>query len=124
MWNQSHGQARRGGPGHLAVAVGHVAGAVPLEQDLPGLDVDLLDDAVDDLLVGRAADGAEVGGRGGVGQDQRGVPRRDEELVEVRHVAVGGSDGGHRLVVVVVDLVGPALGPAGAALEPGQDRLT
>ena len=34
----------------VAVAVGHVARAVPLEQQLAGLDVDLLHDAVHDRL--------------------------------------------------------------------------
>ena len=110
------GRARRGRPRHVAVGVGHVAGAVPLEQHLAGLDVDLLDDAVDDLLVGGAADGGQVRGRRGIGDDQRRVPGRDEELVEVGGVPVGRPDGGDLLVTVVVDVVG-AVGAVRADLK-------
>jgi hypothetical protein len=60
-----------------------VAGAVPLEQQLAGLDVDLLDDAVDDLLVRGQAERGQVGGADRVGEDQRRVPWGDQELVEV-----------------------------------------
>ena len=139
MWNQSQGVLGEDGRGHVAVGVGDVAGAVPLEQHPAGPDVDLLDEAVDDPLVGGAADGGQVRGRHGIGRDQRGVPGRDEELVEVGRVPVARPDRGDLLVTVVVDVVGAAgtvradlglPGPLGrlgprwpAGLEPGQDRL-
>jgi hypothetical protein len=45
----------RGGARLLAVPVADVGRGVPLEEHLAGADVDLLHDAVDDLLVGGAA---------------------------------------------------------------------
>ncbi len=53
----------------------------------------------------------------GIGQDQRGVPGRDEELVEVGRVPVARPDRGDLLVTVVVDVVGAA-GTVRAALTP------
>src|SRR6185437_11034617 len=76
---------------------------------------------VGDLLVGGPADGGEIGDGGLLGQDQRGVPRRDEELVQVGPEAAAGLDGGDALVVIVVDVVGAA-GRADelGALAPGE----
>jgi hypothetical protein len=79
-----------------------------LEQDPAGPDVDFLDDAVDHGLVRGAADRRQVGGCGRVGQDQRGVPRSDQELVSVGAEAVAGIDRRDLLVVIVVDVVGAA----------------
>jgi hypothetical protein len=65
MWNQSQSVLGE----DVAVGVGDVGGAVPLEQHSSGPDVDLLDHAVDDALVGGAADGGQVRGRDGIGRD-------------------------------------------------------
>ena len=90
----------------VAVCVGDMGGAIPLEHHPAGLDVDLLDKAIDDPLVGGAADGGQVRRRDGVGREQSGVPGRDEELVEVSGVVVTSSDLGDLLVMLVVDVVG------------------
>jgi hypothetical protein len=62
-----------------------------LEEHVSGDDVDLLDDAVEDSLVGGTANGGQVRGPKRVCEDQRRVPGRDEELVKVCEVAVTGS---------------------------------
>jgi hypothetical protein len=85
-----------------------VVRGVPLEEHLAGANVDLLHDAVDDLLVGGAADGGQVRGGDGVGDDQRRVPGRDEEFLAVDRVAVAALDLGDLLVAVVIDVVGAA----------------
>ena len=145
MWNQSQGVLGEDGRGCVAIRVGHVGGAVPLEQHPAGLYVYLLDEAVDHPLVGGAAHGCQVRGRRGAGHDQRCVPRRYEELVEGVRGSVARPDRGNLAVPVVVDVVGAAgavrahlgfwgrvgtsaLGQARGRrrrgrLEPGEDRL-
>ena len=119
MWNQSQGLAAEAGSGLWLSRVRDVAHAVPLEEHLAGSDVDLLDDAVEDFLVGGTAHRGQVRGPDGVCEDQRRVPGRDEELVKVREVTVTGSHFGDLLVAVVVDVVGPA---QALALEPREHR--
>jgi hypothetical protein len=51
--------------------------AVPLEDDLFGFDIHLLDDTLPDPAVPRAADRGEVRPPWGVGSQERGVPRGD-----------------------------------------------
>ena len=65
-----------------------VVEAVPLEDDLPCLDVDLLDDAVLCVAVLRPADRAQVDGNLVVDGDVRGAARRQLELVQVAVEAV------------------------------------
>ena len=119
------GGGGRRGPRLLAVLVGDVVCGVPLEEHLAGADVDLLHDAVDDLLVGGAADGGQVRGPDGVGDDQRRVPGRDEEFLAVGRVAVAAFDLSDPLVAVVVEVVGPARNgtQVGRTLPPGEHRL-
>ena len=116
--------AGRGRQWLLTLTEGDVVLAVPLEEHLAGPDVDLLHHAVDDRLVGGTAYGGEVGGGSGVREDQRGVPRSDEELVAIGRQSVAGVDGRDLLVVVVVDVVGPSGETSEAGpLPPGKDRL-
>ena len=83
----------------LALAERHVILRCSTGTAPAGGDVDLLHDAVDHRLIGRTADRGEVGGRRRVGQDQRRVPGRDQELMAIRAQAVAGVDGGDLLVV-------------------------
>ena len=62
-----------------------------------------LHDAVHDLLVRGQAERGQVGGADRVSEDQRSVPRRDQELVEVGLIPVCRLDGGDLLVAGVVD---------------------
>jgi hypothetical protein len=91
-----------------------VVRAVPLEQSPAGDDIDLLDDAVDHGLVSRTADRAEVRGCSRVGQDQRRVRWRDQELVPVGREPVARVDSRERLEVAAIDVV-RALGEAAEA---------
>src|ERR1700758_3101225 len=103
----------------MAVAVRNGIRTVPLEEHPAGPDVDLLDDSVEYLLVRRAAHRGEIRRSERVREDQRGVLRREEELVEVREVAIGRLYRRDLLVVVAVDIVRSV---QAAALEPRQHR--
>src|SRR5215475_6584193 len=100
------GRGSRGGPRLVAIAIGDMVRAVPLKHHLAGVDGDLLDDPVEDLLVSATTDRGQVRRREGVGEDQRRIPRRDQELVKIRQVTVTGAHRGDLLVVGVVDVVG------------------
>ena len=101
-----------------------VAEAVPLEQHGAGREVDLLDDVVDDARVARPAPRPQVAAVALVGEHDRGVARRDRELVQVERVAVAGAHGRHLAVVLVVDLADAvAVADEQPALPPGQHGL-
>ena len=86
--------------------------------------VDLLDDALLDLAVRRAAERREVGvARWSVDGEQRGVPRRDQELVDVAREAVARGDvRDHVVRVVGDDVAAVADALRGLAAPPGEDR--
>ena len=65
----------------------------------------------------------EVGGHLSVDRDQRGVARRDQELVQVTREAVAGGDPRDLVVRVVVDVVPAAVAAEDVALVPGQHAL-
>src|SRR5215212_1188276 len=97
--------------------------AVPLEDDLTALDVDLLDDPVEHVTVYRIADRDAVPWHLVVDRDQGRILGRDEELVVVTLVSVAGPEPLYLAVGVVADDV-LALAVAGvASLPPGQNRL-
>ncbi len=89
--------------GLVALVERHVVEAVPLEQHPPGRHVDLLDDAVIDLAVARAADGGEVAARLVVGRDQRRALGGQRECVLVRVIAVARVDARDHVVRRVGD---------------------
>ena len=109
---------------HVAVPVGDVAGAIPLEKHLARGDVDFLHDAVDDRLIGGSAHAGQVRRGDLVSQDQCGVPRRDNEFVPAGRVATGGPHRGDLTVPVAVDVAGDGRQQAGSAevaeLAPGE----
>src|SRR5215208_7457776 len=77
--------------------------AVPLEDDLPGLDVHLLDDPFPGHAILRATDRGKVRSRRGVGRQERGVLRGDEELVQVPPQAVARAHPGYLAVSAIED---------------------
>ena len=103
---------------------GHVVQAVPLEDHIPGRDVDLLHHAGPDRAAGLAAQSRQVRAPLPVHGEQRGPLIGEVELVHVRHQPVAGLDGGDHRVGGVGDVAGPfPEGPADFPLPPGQHRL-
>jgi hypothetical protein len=97
--------------------------AVPLEEHLPGRDVELLGYAVQHNAVCRAAHRGEVHRHLVVDRDQRNAFGRDQELVVVARVAVPRSEPPHLPVGAVEDDV-LALAVAGVVADPpGEHRL-
>src|SRR5215213_10546287 len=98
--------------------------AVPLEDDLPALDVDLLDYPVEHISFHRISHRDGVPWNLVVDRDERRILGRDEELVMVPLVAVFGSKAGYLAIGVVADHV-LALPVAGVVtLPPGEHRLS
>src|SRR5215213_4765313 len=98
--------------------------AVPLEDDLPALDIDLLDYPVEHITFYRTAETGEIPWRLVVDRDQGRILGRDEELVMVPLVAVSGSKAGYLAVGRVADHV-LAVAVAGVpSLPPGEHRLS
>jgi hypothetical protein len=79
--------------------------AMPFEEHLPALDVELLDDTLPHPVVLQAADRREIPGHRVVDQDQRGILGADEELVVVPVIAVAGAEAGYLAVGMVEDPV-------------------
>src|SRR5215210_257150 len=79
--------------------------ALPLEEHLSGLDVELLDDPLHRHSAPRATDRGEIPWHRVVDRDQCGVLRADEELVVVSVVAVGGRKAGYLTVGTIEDHV-------------------
>src|ERR671916_14699 len=79
--------------------------ALPLEERLASLDVELLDDPLHRHAASGAADGGEIPWHRVVDRDQCGVLRADEELVVVSVVAVGSADPCYLAVGMVEDHV-------------------
>ena len=95
----------------------------PLEQHPTGGDVHLLDAVVEHPPAGAAAVHAEVGRARLVDQQQRGVARRDDEVVEVHRPVVAGLHARHLPVAAVDDDALPDAHAdvlVDAALPPGQ----
>src|SRR5438270_10679106 len=102
----------------------HVVEAVPLVQQQPGLDVDLLHDRVEHDPVSRAADRREVPADRLLRRDEGGVLGGDEELVQVGVQTAGGADHVDHPVGRVVDhVLADPDAAAHEALPPGQHRL-
>src|SRR5215212_3934132 len=79
--------------------------AVPLEEHLPGLDVQLLDDALPGYAILGASDGGEVPWHRVVDRKQCCVLRADLELVVVPVVAVGSPEPCYLAVGAIEDHV-------------------
>src|SRR5215213_3262135 len=79
--------------------------AVPLEEHLSGLDVQLLDDALPGYAILGASDGRMIPWHRVVDREQRCVLRAYEELVVVPVVAVGSPEPGYLAVGAVEDHV-------------------
>ena len=79
--------------------------ATPFEEDLAGLDIQLLDDALPRQAIREAANGGEVRWYRAVDRDQGRVLRADVELVVVPVVAASGPDSGYLAVGAVGDYV-------------------
>src|SRR5215218_4373977 len=103
---------------------GNVLQAVPLEEHLAGLDVDLLDYPVEHSAVRRTPYGGQIPRHLTVDRDQRRVLWGDEELVVVPLVAVAGPDPGYLPIRVVADHVLALAKPGVVALPPGEHRLS
>src|SRR5215212_4008625 len=98
--------------------------AVPLEDDLPALDIDLLDYPVEHITFHRIAHRDGVPWHLVVDRDQGRILGRDEELVMVPLVAASGIKAGYLAVGMVADHV-LALAIAGVmTLPPGEHRLS
>src|SRR5918993_2367761 len=95
--------------------------AMPLEDDLPGLDVHLLDDPFPDHAILRSTDRGEVRSLRSVGHQERGVLRGDEELVEVPTVIVARTHSGYLTVRAIEDhILADAVPGRDLALPPSE----
>src|SRR5829696_6352953 len=95
--------------------------AMPLEDDLPDLDVHLLDDPFPDHAILRAANRGEVRSLRSVGHQERGVLRGDEELVEVPTVTVARAHSGYLTVRAIEDhILADAVPGRDLALPPSE----
>src|SRR5215217_1579007 len=103
-----------------------VVEAVPFKQYPASGELDLLDDAVHDGAVFRAAGRAGIPPDGVVRADEGGIARCDSELVQIgAGVAVADPDAGDHLVGLVADHpVAPVLLAGPDPLPPRQHRLT
>src|SRR5215217_4287619 len=102
---------------------GNVLQAVPLEEHLAGLDVDLLDYPVEHSAVRRTPYGGQIPRHLIVDRDQRRVLGRDEELVVVALVAVAGPDPLYLPIRVVHEHVLALAKPRVESLPPGEHLL-
>jgi hypothetical protein len=87
----------------VALVERDVIEAMPLEEDPASGDVELLDDAVQDLAVLRAADGGQIARNGVLDRDERGALGRQAEFVLVRVEPIAGAEGAKLAVDDVVD---------------------
>ena len=102
---------------------GDVVEAVPLEEHLAFLDVELLDDPFGHLTARRSPDRGEVRGHRVVDREERGAAFGDQELVEIAAVPVSAVHALELAVATVVDHAASAVGASGRALVPGEDGL-
>src|SRR5215211_8717871 len=102
---------------------GNVLQAVPLEEHLAGLDVDLLDYPVEHSAVRRTPYVGQIPRHLTVNRDQRRVLWGDEELVVVPFVAVAGPDPLYLPIRVVADHVLALAKPRVESLPPGEHLL-
>jgi hypothetical protein len=106
---------------HVRLFDADVIQAVPLEDDLAGLDVELLGDPVPRCAVLHAAGRRQIRRHRRVGRQQRSVLGRDEELVQVPPVAVARPDSRNLAVSIVEDdVLADAVPGDDAALPPGK----
>src|SRR5215208_201267 len=99
--------------------------AVPLEDNFTALDVHILEDPFPGHAILRAADRREVRSRRGVGHQERGVLRGDDELVEVPTVTVARAHPGYLTVRVIEDHIRADTVPGhDLALPPGEHGPT
>ncbi len=109
----------------VALLEGDGVEAVPLEQQAPRRDVDLLDHVVEHLAVALASDGAQVASDRAVGGHQRRPLRGDRHVVDVGAVAADGADAPDLAIRLVEQHVLAVPPPGGeAALPVGEHRPT
>src|SRR5919107_1389163 len=97
--------------------------AVPLEEHLPALDVDLLDNPFQHRTVDGAAHTGQVRTHFIVDRDQRRILGRDNELVVIPFVAVAGPDSIYLPVGMVTDHILALSVACVVSLPPGEYRL-
>src|SRR5215217_7873576 len=101
-----------------------VVEAVPLEEYLPALDVDLLSYPLEHDTLNRTTDGGEIPYYLAVDRDQGCILWRDEELVVVPLVAVGGRKAGSLAVGGIEDHVLSLAVTSMHSLPPGEHPLS
>src|SRR5215210_1039590 len=100
-----------------------VVETVPLEEHLPALDVDLLDDPFQHRTVDGTAHTGEVPAHLTVDRDQRSILGHDHELVVIPFVTVAGSDSLYLPVGMVTDHILALSVACVMSLPPGQHGL-
>src|SRR5215208_293156 len=108
----------------ISLVEAHVLQAVPLEEHLAGLDVELLDYPVEHVTVSRIAGWNRVPRHLVVDRDQRRILGRDEKLVVVPFIAVAGPYPCYLPVGAIEDHVLALAVTRMESLPPGEHRLS